>query len=116
MSSWTEVHKGASNGSELAAVEGCQSNFAGNRILLQAITGYVPGEKTQVPPVSITIFYEMGHVKLCVNDKHGKRLGFVTLTEGHESLAEAIEAALEGRLEWRKKREGENGPWQGGRK
>lgn len=112
MSSWTEVHKGMGNGSELGAVESLQKHFAGSRILLQALTGYVPGEKNTLGRVKVSIFYEMGHVKLCLTDDLGGRLGFVTLDPENGTLEECLEAALAGGIEWRKKPEKQN--WGGG--
>lgn len=116
MSSWSEVHKGASNGSELGAVEALQAHFAGSRMLLQALTGYVPGEKNACPPVKVTLFYELGSLKLCVNSPVDDRLGFVTLKAQDGSLEDAIEAALSGGIDWRKRPKAAAGGWQGGRK
>lgn len=116
MSSWKDVHKGKDGGSELAQAEAVQGQFAGNRILMQALTGYVPGEKDAVPRVKVTVFYEMGVVKLCVNEPQTDRLGFVTLDPVHAEIGAAIDAALLGGLDWRKRPKPVQGAWQGPRR
>jgi hypothetical protein len=116
MSSWKDVHKGAGGGSDLGAVKAVQAHFADNRILMAAITGYDPISESAVPVVKVTIFYELGSVKLCVNSPVDERLGFITLKASDGTLSEAIEAALMGGIEWRKRPKSQPGGSFGGRR
>lgn len=116
MSSWKDVHKGKAGGSELGAVKAIQAHFAGNRILMAAVTGYDPETESAVPAVKVTLFYELGSLKLCVNSSLDDRLGFVTLRAEDGTLSEAIEAALIGGIDWRKRPKQPQGAWQGGRR
>lgn len=102
MSSWSDVHKGPGNGSQLAAVEAAQGDFAGNRTIMECLTGWNGDSKAKLTPCKLSLFYEMGHVKLMVNDPVGGRIGFVTLKPHAEGLAGAVEHALLGGIEWRK--------------
>jgi hypothetical protein len=115
MSSWKDVHKGVGNGSELAGVEAVFHDFAGCRNLMECLTGYVPGEKGILTPCRVTLFYEFGHVKLCINDKITERLGFVSLTGDSGSLEAAIEGALSSAIDWRKAAKPAAGGFQGRR-
>jgi hypothetical protein len=107
--SWSDVQKGAENGSELKAVLAVQSQFAGSRMAIPALTGYDPKTSKAVAVVKLTLFYEMGRVKICVNSPLDDRLGFVTLPTDVPDLAAAIDAALAGGIEWRKRPKWEEG-------
>jgi hypothetical protein len=105
MSSWQDVQGSGSDADEGKLARRVAEEFAGSRILIEALSGWpLSGGKPTVP-VKISIFCEMGRVKLCINDPARKRLGFVTVVSVGGDLLESIIQALQGEIEWRKAKE-----------
>jgi hypothetical protein len=107
MSSWADVHKGVGNGSELSGVLAACDDFAVNRNLMSCLTGYDRETEQALTPCKVSLFYELGHVKLCVNDTKKERVGFATLQPHPAGLLASIEEALASPLDWRKAKKGD---------
>ena len=92
---------GTVNGSQ--HVDGTVPMFTLAQNLYDCLAGF-PGDKgKQMPGCKISLWIELGNVKLCVNDDHFGRVGFAVLNTGM-ALGEAIEEVLDGDgLEWRPK-------------
>lgn len=115
MSSWSNIHKGAGNGSALDGVKQVFDDFAGSRILLECLTGIDVATGQALGACKMTLFYEFGRLKLCITDDVKGRLGFTTIDGNGGSIGEAIERALEAGIDWRakpKRPEGGGGQWR----
>jgi len=110
MGAWKDVHKGKEGGSAFKQVKGLWDHFAEDRTLISALTGYDPDLKDVLSPCKVTLFAEMGLVKASVSDPATKRVGFVTLSQEYPTIGMALQAALEGGIDWRAAKD----PQQGG--
>lgn len=109
MSSWKDVHKGRNSDGGLKGILALWDHFADDRIIISALTGYDPESKEPLGECKITIFYELGRIKLSVSDPRTKRVGFVTLEPSHPTLGACIVSALQGGLDWRQSKESPQG-------
>lgn len=109
MAGWKEVHKGRGDGSAFKQVKGLWDHFADDRTLISCLTGFDPDSKEALSPCKVTLFHEMGCVKLSISDPAGKRVGFVTLSQEYPTIGEALAAALEGGVDWRAAKEPQTG-------
>ncbi len=76
--------------------------FTKNPELFECLVGY-QGEKKWIPGCKISIWAEMGNIKLCINDDFNYRIGFAVL-DTHLKLSQALEEVLDGSgIEWRQK-------------
>jgi hypothetical protein len=90
---------GTVNGS--AVVESTTPMFVRDQNLYDCLAGYENDKGKRVPGCKISLWIELGNVKLCVNDDHYGRVGFAVLNTGMK-LSQAIEEVLEcDGIEWR---------------
>lgn len=75
--------------------------FRANPELLDCLAGYVGDTGKKIPGCKISLWIELGNLKLCVNDDHYGRVGFAILNTGLK-LSQAIEEVLDcDGIEWR---------------
>lgn len=90
---------GTVNGATSVTIE-CEM-FKRNIETFDCLAGYAGDNGKHVPGCTIMLFLEAGQVKLCVKDKHYKRIGFAVLNTGLK-LSQAIEEVLDqDGLDWR---------------
>lgn len=77
--------------------------FVHNPELYDCLAGYEGDKGKKIPGCKVSLWIEMGNVKLCVNDDHYGRTGFAVLDTSLK-LSQAIEQVLDGNgIEWRAK-------------
>lgn len=75
--------------------------FEHNPELWDCLAGYEGDKGKRIPGCKMSVWIELGNVKLCVNDDHMGRVGFALL-DTSLTLSQAIEQVLDGNgLEWR---------------
>jgi hypothetical protein len=87
--------------------------FAESRNLRDCLCGWVGEGKDKGYPCKLTLFVEMGRLKISINDPTRKLMGFGTL-DLETGLVDALEHALgDGGIEWRKQKERQTGGYRG---
>lgn len=75
--------------------------FKQNPEIVDVLVGYRQDNGKMRPGCKISLWVELGNVKLCVNDDHMGRVGFAVLNTGLK-LSQAIEEVLDANgIEWR---------------
>lgn len=79
--------------------------FNQNPEMYEALAGYNDDAGKLVPGLTLMVYVDSGVVKLCLKDKHFKKIGFAVLNPLLK-LSGAIEEVLDaGGIEWRPDRE-----------
>ena len=75
--------------------------FQKNPEVFDTLAGWVGDKGARIPGMTIMVFMDSGQVKVCVKDKHYKRMGFAVLNTALK-LSQALEEVLDADgLEWR---------------
>jgi len=87
--------------SEALTLDPLSPIVAKNPEMYECLCGYSDEKGKHVPGCKITIFHEMGNLKIAINDPVTGRVGFGVLDPG-QKLSQAIEELCGGSgLEWR---------------